>query len=58
MIIFKAVLYLQKKVRKDFYSGYDKILKKLTPFQNEIFGIKRKVSDFLNSQMTLMLDVG
>lgn len=58
MIIFKAVLYLQKKVRKDFYSGYDKILKKLTPFQNEIFEIKRKVSDFLNSQMTLMLDVG
>lgn len=58
MIIFKAVLYLQKKVRKDFYSGYDKILKKLTPFQNEIFEIKRKVSDFMNSQMTLMLDVG
>ena len=58
MIIFKAVLYLQKKVRKDFYSGYDKILKKLPPFQNEIFEIKRKVSDFMNSQMTLMLDVG
>ena len=42
MIIFKAVLYLQKKVRKDFYSGFDKIFKNWRPFKMEFSKSKEK----------------
>ena len=45
---FKAGLYLQKKVRKYFYSAHDQFF--VSAFQNEIFEIKRNVYDFMNSQ--------
>ena len=46
---FKAGLYLQKKVRKYFYSDHDNF--SCRPFKIEFFEIKRKVYDFMNSQV-------